>query len=287
LTPPTADVVRRAIKRSYARLIQNETGVFAGDDPEAVHQARVASRRLRSDLKTFEPFLDRQWTTELRAELRWLGADLGAVRDIEVLRDRLDDHATELSPHDAETARRVLRRLDADWAAARAALTASLRQPRYAELTAALALAASQPRFLLGACAAADDALAPVIRKRWRKLARAVHKLGSNPSDDALHAVRIRAKRCRYAAEAAEPVFGKPARRFARALTRVQDVLGEQHDAVTATVWLSKAAPECSPTEAYALGRIAQIERTAARAARDEFFDVWPRVSKKRLRSWM
>ena len=50
-----------------------------GDDPESVHQARVATRRLRSDLRTFEPFLDERFAAELRGELRWLGAELGAV----------------------------------------------------------------------------------------------------------------------------------------------------------------------------------------------------------------
>jgi CHAD domain-containing protein len=287
LTLTAAEVVRKAIRRSYARLIENETAVFGGNDPEAVHQARVATRRLRSDLKTFERFLEHEWTVGLRGELRWLGADLGAVRDTDVLRDRLYAHAAQLPPGDAETARHVLRRLDADRDSALASLTVSLRQPRYAELTAALAVAASQPRLLIAACTRADHALAPVVKKRWRKLDRAVRKLGRHPADGALHAVRIKAKRCRYAAEAAEPAFRKPARRFASAMAQVQEVLGEQHDAVTAIAWLSKTAQECSATEAYVLGRISEIEHAAARDARAEFFDVWQDARKKRLRAWL
>ena len=58
--------------------------------------------------------------------------------------------------------------------------------------------------------------------------------------------MRIRAKRCRYAAELASPVIGKPARDLAVALARVQDVLGEHQDAVVADAWLAKTAPECS-----------------------------------------
>ncbi len=282
-----ADVVRQAIRRSYRRLVDNEPAVFDGNDPEAVHQARVATRRLRSDLKTFEPFVEHEWTVGLRGELRWLGADLGAVRDLDVLRDRLYAHAARLSPADSETARHVLRRLDADRAAARAALAATLRQPRYAELTAALAVAATKPRLLIAACAPADQALAPVVEKRWRTLDRAVHKLGLHPSDAALHRVRIKAKRCRYAAEAVIPAFGKPARRFARAMAGVQEVLGEQHDAVTAIAWLSKTAHECSATEAYVLGRVAEMEHAAARDARAQFFVVWDDARKKRLRAWM
>ena len=85
--------------------------------------------------------------------------------------------------------------------------------------------------------------------------------------------MRIRAKRCRYAAEASVPAFGKPARRFAAAMADVQEMLGEHHDAVVSGAWLAKTAQECSSGEAYALGRLAQIEHLAALDARDEFFE--------------
>jgi CHAD domain-containing protein len=126
-----------------------------------------------------------------------------------------------------------------------------------------------------------------VVEKRWKKLRHAVANLGPAPSAEALHAVRIRAKRARYAAEACVPVFGKPAKRFARAITEVQDVLGEHHDATVSSAWLAKTAHECSPGDAYALGRLAQIEHDAADAARVEFGDVWKRARRKKLRAWM
>ena len=79
--------------------------------------------------------------------------------------------------------------------------------------------------------------------------------------------MRIRAKRCRYAAELAEPGDRQAARATSpTALTRVQDVLGEHQDAVVADGWLAKTAPECSPAEAYALGMLAEIERGRERA---------------------
>ena len=74
-----------------------------GGDPEVVHQARVATRRLRSDLRTFEHFVDHEWAAELRAELRWLGAELGAVRDVEVLRDRLRADVAQLAESRSRT----------------------------------------------------------------------------------------------------------------------------------------------------------------------------------------
>ncbi len=282
-----SEVVGRAITQAYDRLVVHESELRLGDDPESVHQARVATRRLRSDLRTFEKFVDAQWAAELRAELRWLGSELGAVRDIEVQRDRLREHAGRLPPAEADAARRVVRRLDADRAAAKSDLLAALRQERYTQLRTDLAAAAARPAYGVAALDRAADALAPVVRGRWKKVRRTVRKLGDNPSDEALHATRVRAKQCRYAAEACEPAFGKPARRLARAMAKVQDVLGEHHDAVVATAWLAKTAHECSPAEAYAIGMLAQIEREAAAAARADFATVWRRADTKAVRGWL
>jgi CHAD domain-containing protein len=282
-----AETVRGAIARSYDRLVEHESGVLEGSDPEAIHQARVATRRLRSDLRTFEPFLDKEFAASLRGELRWLGAELGAVRDAEVMRDRLRAHAATLAPGESDAVRYVLRRIDADREAARNTLLASMRTARYAQLKVALCEAARRPKFSGDTQASPKRALRTVVTRRWKTLRRAVDKLGPMPSDDALHGIRMRAKRCRYAAEACEPVFGKPARRFARALADLQDTLGEQHDAVVAIAWLEKTAPECTPGEAFALGRLAQFEFGESDRARQEFRGVWRQARRKQLREWL
>jgi CHAD domain-containing protein len=282
-----ADVVRRAIRQSYSRLVAHEAELRTGDDPESVHQARVATRRLRSDLRTFEQFVDPHWAAEIRADLRWLGGELGALRDIEVQRDRLRAHAALLPPTEAEAARRVVRRLDADRAATRSDLLAMMDEPDYEQVRTKLAAAAASPQLTIAANANASDALHAVVRERWRKVRRSVHALGDNPADESLHAVRIRAKRCRYAADACEPALGKPARRLSRAMARVQDVLGEHHDAVVADAWLAKTAHECSPGEAYAIGMLAQVEREAAAISRAEFPEVWRAAEAERNCGWL
>ena len=83
------DVIRSAIAVSTVRLTSSDPVVRAGEDPEGVHKARVAARRLRSDLRTFRPYLDRDWADALRDEIGWLGRLLGPVRDAEVLAARL------------------------------------------------------------------------------------------------------------------------------------------------------------------------------------------------------
>jgi CHAD domain-containing protein len=219
--------------------------------------------------------------------LRWLGAELGSVRDVEVLHARLTLHAALLPDSDAEAARAAMGRLDRDAASARADLLVALRTPRYAQLHRALHEAVINPRITPSARVRAADALPDAVRPTWKRLRKAVRNLGAVPSDAALHEVRIRAKRCRYAAELAEPVIGKPAREFAAAVTRVQDVLGEHQDAVIADAWLTKTAPECSPPEAYALDMLAEIERDLSVRARGALAGVWEMARDPHLRRWL
>ena len=83
------EVVRASIAVSAERMLRHDAGVRLGEDPEAVHQARVATRRLRSDLRTFRSLLDPEWNESLRVELGWLGGELGTVRDLDVLDARV------------------------------------------------------------------------------------------------------------------------------------------------------------------------------------------------------
>ncbi len=282
-----ADVVRLAISTAVARFDANEPALWTERDPEALHQARVATRRLRSDLGTLREFVEENWALHLRAELRWFGSELGQVRDVEVLRERLTLHAGLLPDAEADAARSAIRRLDADHTTARTELMRTLRQTRYAQLHRALHDALAAPRLSPAAERRATSALPGAVRPTWRRLRRSIEGLGPVPPDAALHEVRIRAKRCRYASEIAIPVIGKPARDFAAALTRVQDVLGEHQDAVVADGWLAKTAPECSPPEAYALGMLAEIERELAVRARAAFGPTWEAARDPSLRAWL
>jgi CHAD domain-containing protein len=103
-------------------------------------------------------------------------------------------------------------------------------------------------------------------------------------SDASLHAVRIRAKRARYAAEAVSPVFGKRAQAFAKAAADLQDVLGDHQDSVVARAWLRQAAE--GGADAFVAGELAAIEAQAAAEARAAWPKAWKALSRKRLRFW-
>ena len=126
------------------------------------------------------------------------------------------------------------------------------------------------------------------MRRRWRGLARRVKALGDPPADEELHAVRIEAKRVRYAAEAAAPLLGRQARVFARAAATLQGVLGDLNDAVEAERWLRGWAGERRSTPAaFAAGELAGLERAAAQETRARWRKAWKELSSPRLRSWM
>jgi CHAD domain-containing protein len=287
--PATVDaVIRHAISDAVAKLVASDPVVRIGEDPEGVHQARVATRRLRSHLRTFRELLDPEWTQSLRDELKWLGDELGAVRDADVLLARLEDRVAELEPEDKTAADPLLQRLRNDREAARAVLLDGLRGDRYLQLLDRLVDAAQRPRVVMLVGIDHDETLRDLVRAPWKHLRNAVDDLPDPAPDAALHQVRIRAKRARYAAEVVEPAFGKEARRFAKAITEVQDVLGEHQDSVVAAGWLRANALELGDSRAiYVAGELGAMERAAAASSRAAWSKVWKKASAKRLRDWL
>jgi CHAD domain-containing protein len=242
-------VVTSSISSALDRLIRHDAIVRLDADPEGVHQARVATRRLRSDLRTFRDALDPDWTAEIRGELKWLASALGEVRDADVLAQRLKgEAASHLREDDQKGFKDLLDRLAGQRQAARMRLLEVLDSERYLDLLDELSVAATSPPFREGADVdartRADKATIPLVLRPWKRLRKAVTGLSPSPDDQALHQVRIKAKRARYAAEAAAVAVGKPAERFAKVVAELQDVLGDHHDAVTAEAWLREAGAE-------------------------------------------
>jgi CHAD domain-containing protein len=280
-----ADVVRGELATSVVRLLRHDAGVRLGEDPEAVHQARVATRRVRSALRTFRDVLDPEWGGSLRDGLKQVADALGAVRDTEVLRDRLRSREPSLPEGDRKGLEELVAMLESTRDEARERLLAAIREETYVDLLDELVEAAREPRVLEDAAgAAAVSELRPALERPWQHLEHAVDEAREDASDASLHAVRIRAKRARYAAEAVSPVFGKPAAGFAEAAARLQDALGEHQDSVVARAWLREAA--ASGAEAFVAGELSTIEAEAAAAVRATWPKAWKALSRKRLRFW-
>src|SRR4051794_29104677 len=126
---PAGAAVQAAIARGVQRLVVHDPRTRLGD-VEGLHQMRVATRRLRSDLKTFETLVDTGWSEPLRDELRWLGGALGEVRDLDVLLERLHEEAGDLEPE----LTKLFQALEQRRSAARSMLITVLRSARFVDL---------------------------------------------------------------------------------------------------------------------------------------------------------
>jgi CHAD domain-containing protein len=284
-TSSAAVLIRKTIADSVVILFRHDPGVRLGDDPEDVHRARVATRRLRSQLRTFEPLLRQEWADPLREELRWLAVGLGAVRDKQVMRLRLEQRSVELAPEDGAVLTGLTGELGAESEESRSRLVLDMRSDRYIDLLERLVTAARSPALLPEAEEPAASVVPPLARADWRRLRKAVSGLPADPSDTDLHQVRILAKRARYAAEAAAPIAGKRAAAFADAAAELQTVLGEHQDTVSTRRWLREAG---QGRLAFVAGELYAMERDAALAARQEWRPKWKKLlDRKRLRGWM
>lgn len=280
------DVVRYAIASSVDRYLRHEPGVRAAEDIEAVHQARVATRRLRSDLRTFGPLIDEQWTNAIRQELSWLAGLLGGARDADVLGERLQGRIHSLPLGDQEGGKKLVAGFQAEWDEARVKLMAALREEAYLRLLEHLIEAARSPSLTPEADRPAAEVLKVLIEGPWRSLRKSVRALGDDPVDEALHMVRIKAKRVRYAAEAVTPVLGHTAERFARAAAGLQETLGEHQDAVvTGEILRARGMAETGDV-AFAAGQLAGLERAAALEARSHWPAGWKRLRRAAQRLW-
>ena len=284
------EFIRQVIAKSVEPLIERQAGVWAGDDPEELHLFRVAARRLRSDLRTFAALLDHSWTVWLRAELAWLGSEVGMGRDTDVMTERLLVQIARLPPDDAASVDRLLQRLADTAVDVRRHVVDALSSERFILLLDALVDAAREPRFGSGSPGLAERAARPLVvdmvGKPWRRLSRAVDALQPDSPDAALHAVRIRSKRTRYAIEAVAPLYGRDARRLAKRIAAVQTVLGDHQDTTVAEAWLRRAAKEV-PSLRLIAGELMAFERVDRERLRVEFESVWKKASKRKLRAWL
>ena len=285
---PASTAVRAAIARGVRRVMMNDARTRLGE-VEPLHQMRVGTRRLRSHLRTFRDLLDPDWAESLRAELQWVGAALGEVRDLDVLLARLRESGQGLEP-DLEG---LFATLESRREVARERLLGVLRSPRYVTLLDRLVEGASAPPLTAVADAPSRDVLPPLARRAWKRLARAGRGLGEASPDADFHETRKRAKRARYAAEAVAPALGKArgreAKRFAEAAEGVQEVLGELQDSVVAreTITAYAADGEHPREVSFAAGRLLERQDQAYSRARHAHADAWRRLDRPRRRDWM
>jgi CHAD domain-containing protein len=274
--------VQAMLEAQYRSIVAHDPGVRLGDDPEDLHQLRVATRRLRATLRAARGVIDPAWADGLRSDVAWLGAQLGPVRDSDVLRASLAAERGELEEQEQRGLDALLRILDREAAAARELLADAMSSDRYFTLLDTIELAVAAPRFT-----GDDTPLGAIAKTEYRKLRKAVRALDKGPSDEELHAVRIKGKRARYAAELAEASTGKAATRFIRRAKQFQDVIGDHQDAVVAEGELRRIAGLTrSQAAALAAGRLIERQEDTKRRMRRAFPKAWSRLDAAGKRAW-
>ena len=256
--------------RDHVAAIARCDPLVRRDEPDAVHQMRVATRRTRSALQAFGRIIDREATRPLCAELKWLGATLGQARDTEVMRDLLEASLAGIpaalvsGPVEA----RIAAHFTAELTRAGKTAVAALDGRRYRRLRDDLDGLLVRPPFTPLAERRAGKVLAKPVRRAGRRLLRALAAVPeAEDREVALHEARKAAKRARYAAEAAVPALGGAAGLQAAAAKDMQQVLGDHHDSVVARALLldlaGQARGAAEDTFTYGL----MYQRQAGRAA--------------------
>lgn len=267
-----AEEALKAIAANCIAQIQgNEAGVLQGGDPEHVHQMRVGLRRLRSLLKLFEDAAP--LPAGLDQELRWLGEELGAARDWEVLAE--DTLSQLMHAYPGEPALLPLQQAAlAEARARRAKAGQALGSVRYARLMLRLVAWLHGERWRQDAAPEQQQALAApvkrfarhVLKEGKRRMERRARKLAAADAP-ARHRLRIAAKRMRYATEFFASLYAqRQVRPFVRALSALQDTLGQLNDAAVTRKTLRELAaqqPALALGSGFAIGVLTARETQA------------------------
>lgn len=287
------DAAYRVLRRHFRRMLWNEPGTREGTDPTALHDMRVSARRLRAALGVFREELPASRVKTAQARLRRLGRTLGAVRDLDVQMARLDGDA-QAFPEPLGEALNVYRAyLAARRERARGALLKTLSSRGLAGFVERFGrwLDKGPPKHATAAGREkAASAGARIVRRRLKKVLKAGRLLTPESLDAELHAERIRCKRLRYACEFFADLLGPEAQEFTARVVEIQDVLGEQHDAVVSGLVLGEVGRELHVPARLRrqtfmmLGhRMAQAAANA-RVARARFLKMWKRFDRRKTR---
>jgi CHAD domain-containing protein len=292
------DVLLAYLAEQLDELRRHDPGVRA-NQPDSIHQMRVATRRLRSLLRTGRSLFDDRAAEDVRNELRWLSRVLGAARDPGVVHGRLK----ELLASEPEglvhgpAAERINQELDATAAAGLEGALAALDSERYTRLLASLKELFAAPPLSDKASRPPRRTVRKLVSKDEARLRRAVEVLpahggsetgGSDARDLGLHDVRKAAKRLRYASEFATPLMGKSRRKqtekVARSARGIQTILGGHQDSVVARTLLGKlgANSQISGESGFTFGRLHAREEQLAACAEADFIKAWRKFPKPR-----
>jgi triphosphatase len=270
----------------------HEPGARLGDDPEELHDLRVAGRRLDAILRQFQSFLRPEFSN-LRTTLKTVLAALGHARDIDVALGELDRFSRQLIKSERVGVAPLKAHLTSERARARAQMLSVLDSVWVRNNLQELAVHLGRPSIASEPSAAilALQASPRLLRRRFRNMRKRADLIKPDSSTEEYHEVRGQVKKLRYAMDAVAGLYGKPAVAMIRSLRRWQENLGIQQDAAVATQrlnTLAKAHPQSVPAETlFLMGRLAEHHQGEAELARKQYATRYRKVRQrwKKLRA--
>lgn len=280
------EVALANLRRYLSAWHQHEPAARFGDDPEALHDLRVAGRRMDSILRQFAAFLPSA-LVRIRPTIKNVMRALGHARDLDVALLELEEFNDTLSDEDRAKLLPLQAHLIAQRALARQKMLTVLDSSGVRQGLDELRATLAHPTPLLDAQPVSPlVTLSELIRSRYKKTRKAADRLTADSSMDEYHAVRGRVKNLRYALETVAVLFGKPADDLVKALRRWQERLGAQQDAVVAGRRLRALAmkpPKGLPSETlFLMGQLAAHYQDRAWKARKRH----PRAYRKVQQRW-
>ncbi|MBK9307228.1 MAG: CYTH and CHAD domain-containing protein [Nitrospira sp.] len=274
--------IQWALAQHVEWLLAHDPGTRLGTDLESLHQMRVAVRRVRAVLRTARPVLLPAWGASLDQELEWLGKVLGPARDLDVQLAYFREESTTLDARDRARLEPLISHLQAHRNAAQQVVLNALTSTRYLALIRRLQQAAQAPAVI-----ESPLTVRQLARHAFKKLRKALRRLRPSPSDAALHAIRIKTKRARYAAELAKRSGGQPATRFITAARALQELLGTHQDAIQAERQLRQFLQDSpSPRAGFVAGRMVERQHHRRQTVRETMAPLVKTLLKRGKQVW-
>ena len=281
---PMSEAGRKTLRFHFRRLLYHEPGTRLGEDSEALHDMRVATRRMRAAFRVFGAYFKPSAIAGQRKDLKRTGRVLGAVRDLDVFQERVTAYCRSLPQAEQHSLDGLLAELTARRQAARQKMLAYLDGERYARFKERMGQFVETEG--LGSRSVSLDEgdphpfrvrhVAPVVLYERLAVVRAYDEWVSVPDPPLkrLHSLRIACKHLRYALEFFQEVLGPDIRAPIKTVVAVQDHLGSLQDAVVACRILEDYAGGAAGRDP-GLDAYWQAQQATIRHLVDTFPQVW------------
>jgi CHAD domain-containing protein len=246
---PMSAAANKLLLFHLQRMMKHEPGTRAGEDPEELHDMRVATRRMRAALRVFSDYLNSSHYKPFLKLVRSTGRELGAVRDLDVFRIKTDRYIDSLPPSERSGLDPLMEAWAEERERARAELVAYLDSSRYQRRKEEFEYFLRTPGAGAGPSLSAageplpnrvGDVLPAILFDRLASV-RAFDHVITQPDAPIVrfHELRIVSKGLRYTLEFFQEVLGPGSKPLIETMKAVQDHLGDLQDAaVTCDVLL-------------------------------------------------